>query len=298
MNPSTTHRPSQPQIMVGRTAATVAGAPPAPLTGGTVGSAAADDYLAFCVFLRRLTGIDLLQYKRPQMERRLRSFYSNRGIDRLTDTFELLRSDPEQLEQLLDRITINVSQLWRNPEQWELIERELLPELAAGPGRQIRAWSAGCSYGAEAYTLATLCRLVCPDTRATIQGTDIDRRMVQRARLGLFSHDDARTAPPHQLSAGFEPVDGGWRAKLELRKLTRFDAGDLLQMHPRPSSFDLILCRNTVIYFCEPIRDEVHTRLAAALRPGGYLVIGSTERVSRPGDSGLISKHPFIYRKA
>ncbi len=86
-------------------------------------TAAVDDYVEFCTFLRKLTGIDLSQYKRPQMERRLRSFYSNKGVTTLTEPFDRLRSDPAHLEELLDRITINVSQLWRNPEQWEVIQR-------------------------------------------------------------------------------------------------------------------------------------------------------------------------------
>jgi chemotaxis protein methyltransferase CheR len=258
--------------------------------------AAVDDYVEFCTFLRKLTGIDLSQYKRPQMERRLRTFYSNKGLNNLSDAITRLRDDPSQLEQLLDRITINVSQLWRNPEQWELIQTQLLPELAQGG--QVRAWSAGCSYGAEAYTLATLCHVAIPGARVSIQGTDIDKRMVQRARLGVFSEDDARTAPETLMEIGFERVEEGWRAKLNLRAMARFDAGDLLQMRPRPASCDLILCRNTVIYFAEPIRDELHARLADALRPGGYLVIGSTERVSTPSALGLAMQHPFIYRKA
>lgn len=255
-----------------------------------------DDYMEFCLFLRGLCGIDLTQYKRPQMERRLRSFYSTRGITRLSDTFERLRREPAHLDELLDRITINVSQLWRNPEQWELIERQLLPELAR-PGR-IRAWSAGASYGAEAYTLATLCHHVAPRAKTLIQGTDIDKRMVAKARLGEFTDEDARSAPSHHLQAGFERTDGGWRAKLAIRALTRFDVGDLLKVSPRPDSYDLILCRNTVIYFSEPIRDELHARLACGLRAGGYLVIGSTERVSHAGGLGLIPTNPFIYRKA
>ena len=255
-----------------------------------------DDYAAFCTFLRGLTGLDLSRYKRPQMERRLRSFYASRGINSLTEPFARLRNDPAHLDELLDRITINVSQLWRNPEQWEIIQQMLLPELAARG--QIRAWSAGCSYGAEAYTLATLCQGVLPTRRVMIHGTDIDKRMVARARLGLFSAEDARSAPGEMLRRGFEQVDGGWRARLELRAMTRFDIDDLLQTAPRPESHDLILCRNTVIYFDEPIRDEVHARLAHALRSGGYLVIGSTERVARPDALGLRPYKPFIYRKA
>ena len=255
-----------------------------------------DDYVEFCAYLRRLTGIDLSQYKRPQMERRLRTFYANKGVNTLTEAITHLRSDPVRLEELLDRITINVSQLWRNPEQWELIQNNVLPELAQAG--QVRAWSAGCSYGAEAYTLATICHVALPRTRVSIQGTDIDKRMVERARLGVFSVEDARSAPEQLMQIGFDRVPDGWRAKLNLRAMTRFDAGDLLQMQLRPGSYDLILCRNTVIYFAEPIRDELHARLADALRPGGYLVIGSTERVSNGSALGLSMQHPFIYRKA
>jgi chemotaxis protein methyltransferase CheR len=255
-----------------------------------------DDYVEFCAYLRRLTGIDLSQYKRPQMERRLRTFYANKGVHSLTDAIARLRAEPTGLEELLDRITINVSQLWRNPEQWELIQNTLLPELAQAG--QIRAWSAGCSYGAEAYTLATICQVALPGKRVTINGTDIDKRMVERARLGVFSVEDARSAPEKLMAIGFDEVEDGYRAKLNLRSMTRFDTGDLLQMQLRAASYDLILCRNTVIYFAEPIRDELHARLADALRPGGYLVIGSTERVSNASALGLSMKHPFIYRKA
>jgi chemotaxis protein methyltransferase CheR len=251
-----------------------------------------DDYVEFCTFVQRLTGVDLLQYKRPQMERRLRTFYSSRGVHTLTDAIPLLTGDPAHVEALLDRITINVSQLWRNPEQWTLLADKVLPERG-----RIEAWSAGCSYGAEAYTLAAVCSITVPKLRTQIQGTDIDRRMVERARLGEFTNDDARSAPEDQLKRGFDRVDGGWRAKLELRSMTRFDTGDLLRIQPRPGSYDLVLCRNTVIYFAEPIRDELHARLASALRPGGFLIIGSTERVSTPAELGLKVEHPFIYRK-
>ena len=272
-----------------------------PATGGRSyarpGATASDDYVEFCLFLRQLCGIDLLQYKRGQMERRLRSFYDQRGISDLRETFTRLRAEPAHLDELLDRITINVSQLWRNPEQWELLEKKLLPELASRGS--IDAWSAGCSYGAEAYTLAALFLAAGAGTRFSgrIRGTDIDRRMVERAREGRFSVADARTAPKSQLTQAFDQLDDGWRAKPALRTMTAFEVGDLLKVKPAPQSFDLILCRNTVIYFQEPIRDELHARLAAALRPGGYLIVGSTERVAEAAALNLTTSLPFIYRK-
>jgi chemotaxis protein methyltransferase CheR len=255
-----------------------------------------DDYVEFCGALRQLTGIDLAQYKRQQMERRVRTFFERRGITHLSDAVAHLNGDGAHLDALLDRITINVSQLWRDPEQWAILERQVIPELTTTGA--LRAWSAGCSYGAEAYTLATVCHTSVPGARISIRGTDIDRRMIARARQGHFSADDARSAPRAHLLAGFEQTEHGWRAKTALKQMTRFETGDLLRTYPRLCSFDLILCRNTVIYFDEQIRDELHARLVEGLRPGGVLVIGSTERVSRPAALGLDTVHPFIYRKA
>jgi chemotaxis protein methyltransferase CheR len=254
-----------------------------------------DDYQRFCEGVRQLSGVDLTQYKRPQMERRLRTFMERRGFKRLTDSLPRLRENRAELDALLDRMTINVSQLWRNPQHWVPIERQILPELAAKG--TIKAWSAGCSYGAEAYTLAAICLGAVPHTTVRILGTDIDKRMVERAKAGEFSDEDARSAPPAEMKRWFEPVDGQWRARPELRAMTRFEVGDLLRFKPPTAHFDLIMCRNTVIYFAEPIRDELHARLASALRPGGYLMVGATERVSDPAGLRLVPAHPFIFRK-
>jgi chemotaxis protein methyltransferase CheR len=256
---------------------------------------AGDDYLKFCEGLRELSGIDLTQYKRPQMERRLRTFLERRGFRRLTDAMPELRADRSELDALLDRMTINVSQLWRNPEHWKLLETKILPEL--GQRLRVTAWSAGSSYGAEAYTLGAICRDTIPRATVQIHGTDIDKRMVERAKRGLFSADDARSAPATEMKRYFEQVPEGWQANQELRSMMRFEVGDLLRIRPRRDTYDLILCRNTVIYFAEPIRDELHARLAGALRPGGYLMVGATERVANPKDLDLTSAHPFIFRK-
>lgn len=268
-------------------------------------STTVDEYVSFCEGVRTLSKIDLLQYKRGQMERRIRSFAQRRGIPELGDYLAVLRTDRGELDEFLDRVTINVSQLWRNPEQWRVLEREILPELMRGDGRryppaQLRAWSAGCSYGAEAYTLAALVREIDSRARAEILGTDIDARMVARAKLGAFSDEDARTAPSGPLQRWFERDEGGagWTARRELRALVRFEVDDLLRMRPRRAAYDLVLCRNTVIYFTEDVRDALHERLVESLRPGGCLVIGSTERVSRPRELGLVATHPFTYRKA
>ena len=258
--------------------------------------AATDDYIGFCEGLRQICGIDLTQYKRPQMERRLRSYWSRLGISKLTDALPRLRSDAAELDDLLDRVTINVSQLWRHPDQWARLEGGLLQELAAG-GR-LRAWSAGCSYGAEAYTLAAICNQVIPKATVRIVGTDIDQRMIARAKIGEFSDADARTAPAAAMERWFERTPNGWRAKPPLQSMTAFEVGDLLKLRPAASSYELIMCRNTVIYFADQMRDDLHARFAHALRPGGVMVIGGTERITDAASLGLAPIHPFIYRKS
>jgi chemotaxis protein methyltransferase CheR len=257
---------------------------------------AADDYVAFCQGLLKLCGIDLSQYKRPQMERRLRSFFARLGYAKLTDSLDRLGGDKQLLDELLDRVTINVSQLWRHPEQWTQLEGGLLKDLAVN-GR-VRAWSAGCSYGAESYTLAAICSQAIPGVPVRILGTDIDQRMVARARTASFTIEDARSAPAAAMERWFERTPTGWLAKQSLRAMTHFEVGDLLKLQPPASSYELIMCRNTVIYFADQIRDELHARLAQALRPGGVLVIGGTERISDPASLGLAAAAPFIYRKS
>ena len=254
-----------------------------------------DDYVAFCRGVRALADIDLLQYRRGQMERRVRSFADRRGHDGLGPYLTALRGDAGALDEFLDRVTINVSNLWRNPEQWELLEREIVPALAAAG--ELRAWSAGCSYGAEVYTLAAVCRTAAPTARTRILGTDIDRRAIARARRGEFTANDVRDAPPAALERFFVRDGDTWRATAALRAHVAFEVGDLLKLEPRPAAYDLVLCRNTVIYFTEDVRDALHARLAGALRPGGVLVVGATERVALTGPLGLELIAPFTYRK-
>ena len=255
-----------------------------------------DEYLALCERVRRLSGVDLLQYKRQQMERRIRTWATRRGTPDLAAYTERLAKDPAELEAFLDRVTINVSEMWRHPEQFGHVEKTILPELAAaGP---VRMWSAGCSYGAEAYTLAAISRHAASRADVSIKGTDLDGRMVKRARQGVFSAADARLAPRDMLRRHFDPLpENGWAAKPELKRLMTFEVGDLLRMPIREGGHELVFCRNTVIYFNQEARDALHERLVRSLRVGGYLVVGTSERVSNARELGLTSPFPFIYRK-
>jgi chemotaxis protein methyltransferase CheR len=231
------------------------------------------------------------------MERRVRTWTQRRGTPDLAEYGKRLRDDAEELDAFLDRVTINVSHLWRHEDQFEALRRSILPELA--PKGRVKIWSAGSSYGAEAYTIAAVCRDTVPHVRVEIQGTDLDKRMVARARTGVFTPEDARTAPPKMLDKHFvKQPEGGWVAKPELQRMVRFETGDLLRMPIPAERYDVVFCRNTVIYFTEEVRDALHERLVKALAPGGYLIVGTSERVADPRGLGLTSPFHFIYRKS
>ena len=126
-----------------------------------------------------------------------------------------------------------------------------------------------------------------------IAGTDLDHRMVERARAGAFTAADARGVPHRSLERFFP----GGQATEELRRMVSFATGDLLRMPLPRERYDLVLCRNTVIYFTEEVRDALHARLVETLKPGGYLVVGTSERVANAGALGLTSPFHFIYLK-
>jgi chemotaxis protein methyltransferase CheR len=266
-------------------------------TGFTAGLKT-DDFAHLCELVRSLCGVDLAQYKRNQMERRVRTWCERRGTPDLLAYGARLRRDAAELEAFLDRVTINVSHLWRHEDQFEVLRTHILPELTA-ERRRLRMWSAGCSYGAEAFTIAAVCRDANRHVGVEIVGTDLDKRMVARAREGAFSAEDARTSPRALLQRHFDALpDGGWAAKPELKRMVRFENGDLLRMAVPTARYDVVFCRNTVIYFTEAVRDALHERLVRALSPGGFLVVGTSERVADPRGLGLTSPHHFIYRKS
>jgi chemotaxis protein methyltransferase CheR len=229
------------------------------------------------------------------MERRIRSHAQRQDTPVLADYLKRLQASPEWLESFLDRITINVSELYRNPEQYETLRTKVLPELRRQATGSMKVWSAGCSYGAEAYTLG--CILAEEGVpRFEVTGSDIDRRVVAKAQRGWFPPADMRHVPPNVRDAHFAASDDGFQARAALATRLRFKVDDLLAA-TYSRGWDLVLCRNVVIYFTDAARDTVHRNIAASLRPGGFLMVGSTERVAGARALGLAPVHPFIYRK-
>jgi chemotaxis protein methyltransferase CheR len=254
------------------------------------------DYLVFQRRIREKTGIDLSAYKRPQMERRLRSLIHQAGAESFHHYLQLLEKSPEVMDEFRRRMTINVSELFRNADKFEELQAELLPELSAAADH-LRIWSAGCSYGAEAYSLAILLQeLSAAARRARILGTDIDDEMLARAREGVFSDADMKNVSPIRRRHFFAKTETGWRAADCLRQMMEFRHHDLLT-DPFERGFHLILCRNVVIYFTDEAKVGLYRRFCRSLDPRGVLFIGSTEHIFDAREMGLEPISAFFYRK-
>lgn len=253
------------------------------------------EYPRFARAARRLTGVDLEQYRREQTERRVRALARRRAADGLFEYLLLLRRSEEERQLFRDHVTINVSRLWRNPEHWEQLDEVVLAPLASR-ARGLRAWSAGCSYGAEPCTLAMLWLDRGSAAPIRIDATDIDEGSIERARLGRFTEDDVRDVPDGTRDRWLEPVDGGWAARPAAMRCIDFRVADIFEATPT-DRYDLVVCRNMVIYHTPERRDDIHRRLARSLRAGGWLMVGATERVTRPGELGLRPELPFLYRR-
>jgi chemotaxis protein methyltransferase CheR len=195
-------------------------------------------------------------------------------------------------------MTINVSELFRNPERFDELEKRFMPDLLeASKGRGLRVWSAGCSYGAEPYTLAILLKEAGPRLVHELVATDIDETILARAREGYFTDADLQHVTAARRERWFDrQPDGRMRVKAELRAMVRFSRLDLLK-DPYPRSRDLILCRNVVIYFNEDAKERIYERFFQALQPGGTLFVGSTERVCAAARLGWERPSTFFSRR-
>ncbi len=252
------------------------------------------DYVNFCQKVKRLTDIDLESYKGQQMHRRLESYRSRNGMPNFVALGNRVQKEPEQLRALVDFLTINVSEFFRNPEQWKVLREKVLPTL--GPTTQpIKAWSAGASCGQEAYTLATiLCDM--NYRSGVVSGTDIDEPSLKRAKAGIYTREEAAGIPKALLARFFVPDGTGYRAGDRLKSMVSFQRKNLLSV-AYPVGLDLVMCRNVLIYFTDKGKNQVIAGLAESLREGGVLFTGATEAIFNPGMFGLVQIQPFFYRR-
>jgi len=229
------------------------------------------------------------------MERRLRALLTAAGVRSFREYLYLLERDPELLETFRRRVTINVSELFRNPDKFQELKDAIIPALAREHDR-LRIWSAGCSYGAEAYSVAVILHELFGAAHGhRILATDIDDEMLDLARQGRFSDADMKNVDRARRARFFTSDPPGWRAAGPLRQMVDVRRHDLLTEHFE-RSFHLILCRNVVIYFTDEAKAQLYRGFRDSLVPGGVLFIGSTEHIFSAREIGLESISSFFYR--
>lgn len=252
--------------------------------------------------IKHVLKIDLESYKEEQMKRRLDSWLVRSHITTWKEYFSLISNDAQELERFRNYLTINVTEFFRDQNRWNHVRTELLPYLIKNSAQHnqvngLKFWSAGCSTGAEAYTMAMIMEESAPTHKYSILATDLDHGALFKARSrGPYSADDIRNlsvAQRQQYITGFPP----YYASEKLQKHVRFQEQNLLEDRFE-SDFDLIVCRNVVIYFTTESKDALYTKFSKALRPGGVLFVGGTEIISGPAKFGLENFGISFYKKA
>jgi chemotaxis protein methyltransferase CheR len=252
-------------------------------------------YYRFVDLVYREAGISLGDARRELVRTRLLKRLSALNLSSFDEYYERVsRQDPdgEELVAMLDAISTNKTDFFRENQHFRFMADTVLPALtgriAGGGPRRIRIWSAGCSSGEEPYTLAMVLREriatgVAWD--AKILATDISTKVLHAAYVGLYEESKVAPVPPKMRLASFtrEETDQGafYRIKPELRKMVAFRRLNLMNgTYPFTGKFDVIFCRNVMIYFDRPTQESLANRLHQYLHPGGYLFIGHSESLN------------------
>lgn len=252
----------------------------------------------FSLFIRKVkesTNIDLSLYKEAQMKRRLTTLRMKNGYTTFASFFDAMMKNKALFHEFLDRMTINVSEFWRNANRWEILEQKFIPEMIRG-SKRIKCWSAACSTGEEPYSLAMI--LANSGVLATSQiiASDLDDGALERAKQAIYIERSLRDVPKPYVQKYFTQDQQSFKVTEELKRTIEFKKQNLLS-DPFDSDYDLIICRNVMIYFTEEAKHLLYHKFAKALKPGGILFVGSTEQIFTPGQYGLESAETFFYRK-
>jgi chemotaxis protein methyltransferase CheR len=260
------------------------------------------DYALFMRKVRNRTGIRLEDYKPEQMRRRIAAMAQQAGADSYDGYFLVMARSGPELAAFLNRMTINVSELFRNPAQFDDLQHKLMPPILASlpggwPADGMQVWSAGCSHGAEAYSLAILMNDLKPGAKTRVWATDLDTAILDKAQQGVYTRMDMQSVSAARKTESFEPQGDAYRVKDAVKARVAFARHDLLADAYPTSAFDLIACRNVVIYFTDAAKARVYQGFYDALKPGGLLFIGGTERVADHQRLGFELVLPYFYRK-
>ncbi len=253
------------------------------------------DWEAFKKKLKAKTEIDLDLYKEPQMKRRIGNLVTRANLNSFVEYFDQVAKDKDEFAGFIEYLTINVSEFFRTPDKFGKLETEVIPDLLKR-SPTLNIWSAGCSIGAEAYSLTMILKDLTPGKKHRILATDLDIEIIAKAKAGIYSDNELKALNPKRKEKYFEKLpDGKFAIKDEIKQCVEFKRHNLLK-DPFEKNFDLILCRNVVIYFTEEAKDQLYRNFFASLKPGGILFVGATEAILNSRKMGYVNYQPFFYQ--
>lgn len=253
------------------------------------------DYQAFRTFLEEACGILLGEGKQYLVSSRLNRLMHDEGIPTLGALVTRMSSiqGVGLRARVVDAMTTNETLWFRDTTPYDALTRLILPQLTQTPlGRPLRVWSAACSSGQEPYSISIAVHeyLLGKPGQLTwgvqIVGTDISSAMLKEANVGIYdSISLARGLSPERRQRFFTPVGDKWQVKPEIRARVSFKELNLKQSYTALGKFDMIFCRNVLIYFSADLKRDILNRMAQAINPGGYLVLGSSEAIASLSDA-------------
>ncbi|MFD2617643.1 CheR family methyltransferase [Terrilactibacillus laevilacticus] len=253
-----------------------------------------DDYQWFIMHFHNLTGIDLSLYKEEQMKRRLTTLRLKRNIQTFQEFYHAILKSKPLYEECLDRVTINVTEFYRNRPRWDVLEQFIKEQFR--DKQEIKVWSAACSTGEEPFSLATLLSRYLPLEGIHITATDIDLKVLRKAKEGNYIERTLNNLTDQEKTMFFDKNGLIYTVKDKYRPLITFQQHNLLS-DPAPDSFDLIVCRNVLIYFKEDAKQMIYQKFGQALKPNGLLFVGSTEQIFHSENFNLKPVKTFFYQK-
>lgn len=253
------------------------------------------DLAGFEKWVLKEFNIDLSAYKSNQLHRRILSLMSRVGVNTVDEYITLLKSDAGQKQKFLDFITINVSEFFRNPEIFDEFKEKMKTELLKDK-RPLNIWSAACSIGAEPYSLGIILDELTPGIRHRILATDIDSTILDRAAKGQYVYSEIKNVNKQYIDKYFRLEGDKYSIDSKIKNMVTFKKHDLI-LNSYERDFDVIVCRNVVIYFNQDIKEQIYEKFSKSLKKGGLLFVGATESIYNYKEFGFEKASTFIYRK-
>ena len=256
------------------------------------------DYEQFKASIFRMTGIDLSAYKENQMKRRINTLIEKHRISGYDEFVNALKNDKEMFDEFVNYLTINVSEFYRNTDQWDLMDKTFIPELIEKFGNKLKIWSAACSTGDEPYSLVMAFSRHLPLSQIKIIATDLDKQVIAAAKTGIYAEKSIAGVPKDFKEKYFTKVgdSGSYQISNEIKSRVEFKEHNLLK-DPYEKGCHFIVCRNVLIYFTEEAKDEIFMKFGQSLVDKGIFFIGSTEQIMNHKRFGFVRRNSFYYEK-